>query len=347
MQNEFDNIDQLFKKGLENSRVTPPAGVWEGVAASIAGTTSVAATTVGIFGKVILGMAVATGIGVGAYYYSFKSETPGKIITAIAPIEIQKPGSEKTQESLIIPDNQIEQKDTKNKGGIEVAENNTAQQMFVEESPLLISEYRAKWPITKDARPDKYATEFPKQEKSATVLDNDCIHSVKIITSKISENEYDFGVIGGSETMVWYINNHMLASGNNFNYVFPSENQRNYIVKLKVFRPFHCMDSAVEIISIIPGKIGKIILMPDILTPNGDGLNDEYWIDILNVQEFELNIFNANKELVFRSDSPAQHWNGKFGVRDCLSGTYIAVLKYKFAGDKEPRVERKSIILTR
>ena len=52
------------------------------------------------------------------------------------------------------------------------------------------------------------------------------------------------------------------------------------------------------------------IYIPNVFTPNGDGLNDFFQIIARGVKTFRLEIYNRWGELLFESDDPEKVWNG-------------------------------------
>ena len=72
-----------------------------------------------------------------------------------------------------------------------------------------------------------------------------------------------------------------------------------------------------------------VIEMPNVFTPNGDGVNDEFLpIEIKGVDSYQLSIFNRWGQLVFESNSTTHGWNGKDKGRNCLDGVYYWVVSY-------------------
>ena len=69
------------------------------------------------------------------------------------------------------------------------------------------------------------------------------------------------------------------------------------------------------------------VLVPNVITPNGDGKNDVFWIDGLELKlNNNLYIFNRWGNEVFRSNGPYKNnWNGN-GLNE---GTYYYLLKIK------------------
>ena len=54
------------------------------------------------------------------------------------------------------------------------------------------------------------------------------------------------------------------------------------------------------------------ILVPEIITPNDDNLNDSFQVFPFYIKEYDLKIFNRWGELIFTSKSPEDRWDGKY-----------------------------------
>jgi gliding motility-associated-like protein len=59
------------------------------------------------------------------------------------------------------------------------------------------------------------------------------------------------------------------------------------------------------------------IFMPSSFTPNGDGINDQYWPSVSNVDAYDLKIFDKWGNLLFHSNNVSEPWIG-----DTLTGDY-------------------------
>ena len=68
----------------------------------------------------------------------------------------------------------------------------------------------------------------------------------------------------------------------------------------------------------------------NVFTPNQDGLNDVYQIDMLGQDEYNIRIYNRWGELVFESSDPAVSWNGRVNNNggELPSGSYFYILTY-------------------
>lgn len=81
----------------------------------------------------------------------------------------------------------------------------------------------------------------------------------------------------------------------------------------------------------------EAIVLPNIFTPNGDGKNDEFSIDLSSYEfsDYSLVILDMNNQLVFTSNNPQENWNGKKVDGDvCPTGAYIYYLTGKTISGK-------------
>lgn len=92
---------------------------------------------------------------------------------------------------------------------------------------------------------------------------------------------------------------------------------------LKVISDKGCGASSSAIV-----KVVRPLLMPNVFSPNGDGLNDVYRIppDVsLLLQEFS--IFDRWGSKVFSTHNISEGWNGTFNGMPVIAGTYVYFIK--------------------
>ena len=77
-----------------------------------------------------------------------------------------------------------------------------------------------------------------------------------------------------------------------------------------------------------PGTSNTEIIIPNVFSPNSDGVNDVFIISGVDVHSyFSLRIFNRWGEAIFISEKPKNYWDGRDYLGDELSdGTYYYVL---------------------
>lgn len=76
--------------------------------------------------------------------------------------------------------------------------------------------------------------------------------------------------------------------------------------------------------------------MPDLFSPNGDGVNDEVFVRGWGIEELEeFSIFNRWGQEIFRTNDLKQGWDGTFNGAKQQMDTYAYVVKVKFYDDNE------------
>jgi gliding motility-associated-like protein len=89
-------------------------------------------------------------------------------------------------------------------------------------------------------------------------------------------------------------------------------------------------------------------LLPNIFSPNGDGINDEFRPDIGCIPaSFQLKIFNRAGQVVFESNALNNYWKGTFQNQPVPIGTYYYILKVQGQSDPTAREKTGSITLIR
>ena len=87
--------------------------------------------------------------------------------------------------------------------------------------------------------------------------------------------------------------------------------------------------------------------IPNVFTPNSDGINDTYLIEADGVAEMQLSVYNSVGRLVFEKRSKRIEWNGREpNGTDCPTGTYFFHLK-AIAEDGSVEIRKGSLTLTR
>jgi len=88
-------------------------------------------------------------------------------------------------------------------------------------------------------------------------------------------------------------------------------------------------------------------VIPNVFTPNGDGNNDQFEIPLPGpLSGYQLSIYSRWGSLVFRSNNPAEKWEGQAGISAHSEGVYFVVLDYLDCQGK-PRKKSKSLHLFR
>ncbi len=91
-----------------------------------------------------------------------------------------------------------------------------------------------------------------------------------------------------------------------------------------------CADTIIKTVEVV--KLIENVYVPNIFTPNGDGVNDFFSVKILGFERLEMEIYDRWGTMVF---SGANNWNGKFLNKgeNCPAGVYFYVVKaYRLDG---------------
>lgn len=140
--------------------------------------------------------------------------------------------------------------------------------------------------------------------------------------------EFEF-VDFSSNASSWYWD---LGNGSNSTLQNPTtvyfEND-DYTVTLYATGPLGCVDSISKIIKIITVTDSIEQLIPNAISPNGDGKNDVWKLDFVNLinPEAEIVIVNRWGQTVFQSTGYSTPWDGTFGGDLVPEGNYYYIIK--------------------
>jgi gliding motility-associated-like protein len=96
-----------------------------------------------------------------------------------------------------------------------------------------------------------------------------------------------------------------------------------YQVILIAYNKYGCPDTSQETV-----YVTEIMQVPNVFTPNGDGVNDLFHITAGGMASYIVYIYDRWGTLIFESPSPNIDWNGKnvSGI-DVAVGTYFYIIK--------------------
>lgn len=78
-----------------------------------------------------------------------------------------------------------------------------------------------------------------------------------------------------------------------------------------------------------------LLNFPNVLTPNGDGVNDVFWITLENYEQCEVSIFNRWGQKVFYSSNPYFAWDGTVSGSPSADGTYFVFIEIVTADGRD------------
>jgi large repetitive protein len=99
-----------------------------------------------------------------------------------------------------------------------------------------------------------------------------------------------------------------------------------YEISLTVTDIFGCSAEVKKKISVFD----YYLVVPNVFTPNGDGINDYFFPKYINIESLEFWILNKWGETIYYSDDlNSQGWNGKINQEMGTPGNYVYKLKFK------------------
>lgn len=177
--------------------------------------------------------------------------------------------------------------------------------------------------------------------KLITLTDKNCSDTTKTnaIVLKLPEVDFRYNFIdgGNNKTRVDFFNTSPAFSNQNWQFGTLASSSKdtsllfNDSLSLKVNLTISdqngCSNSKEKII-FIGGKLQ--FYMPNVFTPNGDGLNDGFGpVGIYFANQYTFTIYNRWGEIVFRTDKPGELWDGTYQNKLCPNGIYIYTIELR------------------
>lgn len=87
------------------------------------------------------------------------------------------------------------------------------------------------------------------------------------------------------------------------------------------------------------------LYVPNTFTPNGDAFNNTFKVTALNIDEFEILIFNRWGEIIYSSTDVNEGWDGYYNGEICKDGTYTWKITFKGKTTSETQVKTGFVTL--
>lgn len=345
MIQEQNPIDELFRNSLADAGLTPPTGVWEAV--SSAAPAAASSGVVAIVVKSVWTWITLASIGIGAIVLNNNTGSPAvaNVIASEVTKEMPLPGKVSASETPVVnaakkasdKADQVPAADKKAVGKIDQEPKTTV---------LKATGTDAVKPENNDGKVALVVTPVPvKQENAAVKVP--CGKQLKVsVTKEPNGNAWVFNLNGvqPGAYVQWNFGDGQIASGNMLKHEYPDANDE-YSVKAIAWLPPACMDSGVYTIRTRQQFTG--ISIPDVFTPNGDGINDNLVITVPATAYYNLIVSDKKGKQVFVSNNPETRWNGRCGSQDCESGMYRVTLVYKVPEALQAKSISKMVMLQR
>jgi gliding motility-associated-like protein len=90
------------------------------------------------------------------------------------------------------------------------------------------------------------------------------------------------------------------------------------------------------------------LLLPNAFTPNGDGRNDTFRpLHACEMTQFQMAIYDRYGEMVYRSNSPDEGWDGTFRGNRVPTGNFVWMVHYFNTATKQPVFKKGSVMVIR
>jgi gliding motility-associated-like protein len=104
----------------------------------------------------------------------------------------------------------------------------------------------------------------------------------------------------------------------------------DYVVILIATNMHGCADTTEQIIQVKPEFT---FYVPNVFTPDGDGVNDAFFGAGTNIEEVEMMVFDRWGELIFTGNNMQTQWDGSYKGNTAKEDVYVYRFKVKdFAG---------------
>lgn len=140
------------------------------------------------------------------------------------------------------------------------------------------------------------------------------------------------------------------GDGGNSNLQDPSHtyfSNGNYYITQYVTNSLGCVDSAIRFISINTVTTEIETLIPTIISPNGDGKNDVWKLEFLDLlyPNVHVEIYNEWGQLLFESDGYDFPWDGTYNGEPVPDGNYMFIIELN--EDVEPSLYKGVLMVLR
>ena len=293
-----DEIKELFREKLQSHEVVPGKGVWANVSASI--TNSAVATSSGVGAASLLKVAVAvvgiTGLGVATYFLVQENET--SVEKELSTI------SHKTEE------NKTETKEVDSQNVLDNKTENASSNTIIPpiDVPIIDDTEFSSTEVAEEQRNVQISNEEPQAAQEPLSINSATEASEEIVTS---ENETITEAVIAYEPEI--------------------ENEINTTEPEVVVESVQEEIEEPEEASIFEEEI----TLPNVFTPNNDGINDYFEIAISEKLDFQIIVINQLNAVVFQSTSVNFRWDGRLQSGDpAPPGNYVYFISAKtLSGD--------------
>jgi len=99
-----------------------------------------------------------------------------------------------------------------------------------------------------------------------------------------------------------------------------------YLITLSIENSYGCKDTTQKTV-----KINTVytLFIPNAFTPDGDGINDYFFIESYGLTDLQTMIFDKWGELLYESQQLKSKWDGFYKGKKCINDSYVYRIKAK------------------
>ncbi len=297
MKDGLDNIDELFKQTFDGFEANVDPSVWTNVQNAIGAgasgtditpkadpTTVTTIATKSVISKIAVGVALVGTLGTAGYFVVNSNNTNNSNETSIA-------------ENTVTANPIAEEKTIENvqPAEVEATENKEVQ-------PIVEKVFENKVATTTET-PETKVEEVVKSNQSNTQVVNTSVRNEAIEVAESSNNQTE----STSETVT--TEKKETTTTNKVSETAVKETPSQEIISVPQAKPIK--------------KEAEVDLIPNVITPNGDGENDVIKITGKNLSQIEVAIMDKTGKPVYRITSFDDEWAGKDQAGfDLIPGVY-------------------------
>ncbi len=335
--NDQNPIDSLFRDALREAEVPAPDGVLQAVQSQLPTATAATASGTGLLAKASIWV-LAAGAVATAVWWNVDSQIP---------VEPEVLSTETVAVAPTLPsENSIENDKAELEPTRTSGESVNASMALAEvEMDTAIKSVSVATVMPQAAMATIHPSRRPDLMEAATSKPASCKGSAQGRLSDLAGGCIQFESIAQQDAQTYWRLEGEQVNANRGTHC-PNFGQRDRVSLVLILRhSTGCVDSQVFWVQAPKVEIPNYVI-PDVITPNGDGLNDQFYVEFDRYPErYELLIFDQLNRLVFRSENPRESWKAQCYQTPCPAGLYRVVLTTQFEGQTETKVNRQPLLI--